>query len=139
MKKTLFKVLTLALVSVMLVCVLASCGSAYSKIEANLEDAGYKVVESDDTTNSITASLEDADITVTAHLFQKTEGDLVPVTYSCIVLEFGAEGDIDKALESDTLKGLISDAQKSEIVRDNCVLIPLSLIKYEEMKTAFNK
>ena len=122
MKKTFVKVLTLALVAVMLVCTLASCGSAYSKIEKNFKDAGYTVkdVADDATGKTISAAFESMEISATVHVFNK---DL----NVAIVVEFDAKGDLDKAMESDTIKGLISDVQGSDIVRDECLLIPATL------------
>lgn len=122
MKKTLFRVLTLALVSVMLVCMLASCGNAYGKIEKNFKDAGYTVksVEDNDTGKTLTAAFEEMEISATVHVFTKDVN-------VAIVVEFEAEGDLDKAMENETLKGLIKDVQKSDIVRDECLLIPVTL------------
>jgi len=122
MKKTLVKVLTLALVSVMLVCMLASCGNAYSKIEKNFKDAGYTVksAEDDDTGKTLTAAFEEMEISATVHVFTKDVN-------VAIVVEFEAEGDLDKAMENETLMGLLKDVQKSDIVRDECLLIPITL------------
>ena len=94
----------------------------------------------DETANKIVAELEEGSISCTAHLW-KTESavlDIIPVY--ALVLEFGSEGDIDKAIEeSGTISGMIEDVQKSELVRDNCLLVPFSLTKLEEMKEIFNK
>ena len=138
MKKAV-KLAAFMLVSVMLVMTLVSC-SSYGKIEKNFKDAGYTEVELDETANKIVAELEEGSISCTAHLW-KTESavlDIIPVY--ALVLEFGSEGDIDKAIEeSGTISGMIEDVKKSELVRDNCLLVPFSLTKLEEMKEIFNK
>lgn len=133
MKKTLVRVLTFAVLSAILVFSLASC-SSFGKIEKNFTDAEYELVtDENETLNKITAELEDVEISVTAHVFKK---DLL--NYA-IVLEFGSKGDLEKAIgDSDTLKGFISDIQKSDLVRDNCVLIPLGL-EASNMTEIFNK
>lgn len=139
MKRTLVRIAALTMLAVMLAVTLVSC-SSYGKIEKNFKDAGYTLVEADDTTSKITAELEEGSISCTAHLW-KTESsllDVIPVY--ALVLEFGSEGDIDKAIEeSGTLSGLIKDIQKSDLVRDNCLLVPMSLTKLDEMKEIFNK
>ena len=137
MKKTLVKFAALTLLAVMLVVTLVSC-SSYGKIEKNFKDAGYTLVEADDTTSKITAELKEGNITCTAHLW-KGEGALKIPVYA-LILEFGSEGDIDKAIEeSGTLSGMIKDAQKSEFIRGNCLLVPITITQVDEMKNIFNK
>ncbi len=135
MKKNIFKVLALTLVSVMLLMVFASC-SAYGKIEKNFTDAGYELVSEDNSTaNTIKAELEEGEVGVTVHIFKKSDSIL---NYA-IVLEFSSEGDVEKSLEkSATLKGFVEDVQKSDLVRDNCVLIPIG-IDAANMTEIFNK
>lgn len=135
MKKNTFKVLALTLVSVMLLMVFASC-SAYGKIEKNFTDAGYELVSDDNSTaNTIKAELEEGEVGVTVHIFKKSDSIL---NYA-IVLEFSSEGDVEKSLEkSATLKGFVEDVQKSDLVRDNCVLIPIG-IDAANMTEIFNK
>ena len=135
MKKNIFKVLALTLDSVMLLMVFASC-SAYGKIEKNFTDAGYELVSDDNSTaNTIKAELEEGEVCVTVHIFKKSDSIL---NYA-IVLEFSSEGDVEKSLEkSATLKGFVEDVQKSDLVRDNCVLIPIG-IDAANMTEIFNK
>lgn len=135
MKKNTFKVLALTLVSVMLLMVFASC-SAYGKIEKNFTDAGYELVSDDNSTaNTIKAELEEGEVGVTVHIFKKSDSIL---NYA-IVLEFSSEGDVEKSLEkSATLKGFVEDVQKSDLVRDNCVLIPIGT-DAANMTEIFNK
>lgn len=143
--KKMTKWLALALVAVMLLTTLVSCGSSFGKIKKNFEDAGYTYVtdSDDDTAKTITAELEDGNLDCTVHFF-KTEVKvvLVDVPVYAMVLEFKSDKELAKAFEengSETLKGLIKDAQESEYVRDNCVLIALTLTQQDEMKEIFNK
>lgn len=136
MKKTFLRLGAFMMLAVMLVSALASC-SSYGKISKNFEEAGYSEVEFDEDTNKITAELKEAEISCTAHLWQKKE---YGITFNALVLEFGSEGDIDEAInESETIKGFLKDLQQSEFVRDNCLLVPLSVLKALEMLEVFNK
>jgi hypothetical protein len=59
-----------------------------------------------------------------------------------MILEFKSDKELAKAFAEDgseTLKGMIKDAQNSEYVRDNCVLIALTITQQDEMKEIFNK
>lgn len=135
MKKTV-KIVSMALLLVAVMVMLVSC-SSFKKIKGNFEDAGYTIVENNDEANTITAELEEGNISCTAHLFQK-KGDLL--TYNALILEFKSDEDLNKALsESETLKGLVKDLQNSELVNGNCLLVPLSLLKAEEMIDIFKK
>jgi len=143
--KKMTKWLALALVAVMLLTTLVSCGSSFGKIKKNFEDAGYTYIsESDDgTAKTIAAELENGNLECTVHFF-KTEVKvvLVDVPVYAMVLEFKSDKELAKAFEengSATLKGLIKDAQESEYVRDNCVLVALTLTQQDEMKEIFNK
>ncbi len=135
MKKITFKIVALTIISAMLMLTFVSC-SAYGKIEKNFKDAGYEVVSEDnETANTIKAELEEGEVSVTVHVFKKSDSIL---NYA-IILEFGSKGDIEKSLEeSETLKGFVKDIQKSSLVRDNCVLIPLGL-EASSMTEIFNK
>lgn len=135
MKKITLKILALTIISAMLMLTFVSC-SAYGKIEKNFKDAGYEVVSEDnETANTIKAELEEGEVSVTVHVFKKSDSIL---NYA-IILEFGSKGDIEKSLEeSETLKGFVKDIQKSSLVRDNCVLIPLGL-EASSMTEIFNK
>ena len=132
---------------VSLVFVLASCGTL-SKIKKNFTDAGYTYVESSDdddakTANTIAAQLEEGEISCTLHIFKK---ELVSVgsatTYKwAFVLEFKSDAELQKAFEengSATLKGLITDAQNSDYVNGNCILLP-SILDNSEKVEIFNK
>lgn len=134
MKKKIFKLLTLMLVGVMLVTTLASC-SSYGKIKSNFKSEGYIELESEDnsTAKTITAELEKGNISCTVHFLQRKSADdasaldkLADAGTTVIILEFSSDKEIVEAVkESGTLSEIIGDLQKSEYVRDNCVLISL--------------
>ena len=57
------------------------------------------------------------------------------------VLEFKSDAELQKAFEengSATLKGLITDAQNSDYVNGNCILLP-SILDNSEKVEIFNK
>jgi hypothetical protein len=146
--KKMTKLLTLTLVAVMLLTTLVSCGSAFGKIKKNFEKEGYTYVNQDKDGNStakaITAELEEGNLDCTVHFFKtEKEGMLIDYSLYCMVLEFASDKELAKAFEeegSETLKGMIKDAQESEYVRDNCVLIPLAFgDSKDEMVEVFNK
>ncbi len=144
------KLLALSLLVVMAFTMLVSCGSTYGTIKKNFAEIGYTPSEkANDDAKKITDELNTIDddgnkITVTVRVFEKKTS--VPiigeVTYYVTVLEFGSEGDLDEALgNSATLKGLIQDAQNSEYVNGNCVLVPpiTALTDWSDITAAFKK
>ena len=140
--KKMTKWLAMALVAIMLLTSLVSCGSSFGKIKKNFENAGYTYVtdNEDGTAKTIAAELENGDLECTVHFF-KSQGALNISLYA-LVLEFKSDKELAKAFEengSETLKGLIKDAQESEYVRGNCVLVALSITQQDEMKEIFNK
>ena len=146
--KKMTKLLALAMVAVMLLTTLVSCGSSFNKIKKNFEGAGYTYVsqnESGDTmAKSITTELEKGELSCTVHFFKKElKSMIVDITVYCMVLEFKSDKELAKAFAEDgseTLKGMIKDAQESEYVRGNCVLVPLALgDRKDEMIEIFNK
>lgn len=143
--KTMTKLTALVLVCVMLLACLVSCGSAFGKIKKNFEDAGYTYVSEDadgnSTAKTITAELEEGNLDCTVHVFKGDKGFLGTDVYA-MVLEFKSDKELAKAFSeegSETLKGMIKDAQNSEYVRDNCVLVALTITQQDEMKGIFNK
>ena len=143
--KTMTKLTALVLVCVMLLACLVSCGSAFGKIKKNFEDAGYTYqsedANGDSTAKTITAELEEGNLDCTVHVFKGDKGFLGTDVYA-MVLEFKSDKELAKAFSeegSETLKGMIKDAQNSEYVRDNCVLIALTITQQDEMKGIFNK
>ena len=136
-----------ACLAVSLVFLLASCGT-FSKIKKNFTDAGYTYVESSDdddaaTANTIAAQLEEGEISCTLHMFKKevvSVGSLSTYKWA-FVLEFKSDAELEKAFEengSATLKGLITDAQNSDYVNGNCILLP-SILDNDEKIELFNK
>ena len=134
-----FTRITAFVILAVMVLSLVAC-SSFGGIKSNFEKHGYTYVEdadSENTTKTITAELEEGNISCTAHLF-KTDG-LFGVDVYALVLEFGTDKDMQEALsESETLKGMIKDAQDSDYVNGNCLLVPISLTKAEEMIKIFN-
>lgn len=139
MKKT-RKILCLALVLVSLFA-LVSC-STFNSVKSNFEKNGYTYVELDKDNaivKSITAELEEGEITCTMHLFSKN-GELIPKL--ALVLEFTSDKELQKAITEDgseTLKGFLKDVQESDYVNGNCLLFPLSITEADSMKEIFNK
>ena len=142
--KTFTRITAVVILAVMVLSLVAC--SSFGGIKANFEKNGYTYVEdadSENTTKTITAELEEGDISCTAHLFKIKIGE-VPIigTEICeyaLVLEFGSDKDMQEAMaESETIKGIIKDAQDSEYVNGNCLLVPIGLTKFEEMVKIFN-
>lgn len=132
---------------VVLVFSLASC-SAYGKIEKNFTAEGYEVVNTKDEEGNDALSFigdfdEDGEVSCTVHILKKSIG-----TYA-VILEFGANDDAQKKLDEmltdadfDNLKDV---DDKSKLIRENCVLVPITLNIFNaeatinEMVTLFNK
>lgn len=142
-----FKRIFAACLAVSLVFLLASCGT-FSKIKKNFTDAGYTYVETSDdddaaTANTIAAQLEEGEISCTIHIFKKeivSVGSLTTYKWA-FILEFKSDAELQKAFEEDgseTLKGLIKDAQDSDYVNGNCILLP-SILDNSEKVEIFNK
>lgn len=124
MKNTL-KITALALVLVTVLCLLVSCGSTFGGIKANFERNNYELKSSEG------GKIESEDgkvLTYTIHTFQKKDSGLLGGLFStAIVWEFGSNADLTAALsESETLKGLMKDAQQSDLVNGNCVLLTIN-------------
>lgn len=133
------KMLALALLAVVVLS-LVSC-SAYGTIEKNLEAIGYVEVEGEDgTAKTITQELEEGNLSCTVHLL--AEEGAFGVQKKVLVLEFSSDKELTEAIEaSGTLSGFIKDAQQSQIVRDNCVLLvlPSAILDTSEIINAFNE
>ena len=116
------KKLGLTLASLLLVfCFLFTGCNQYGKIKKAYEDAGYtestKIEEYQDNIDNILAE-EDKENIAAMHLFTK---DYINIA---IIVEFKTTQDLTEAIEnSATLKGMIQDAQNSDYVNGNCVLI----------------
>jgi hypothetical protein len=132
------RILAFVLLSVMVLSLVAC--STYGAILKNFEEAGYTEIKDDDNSSvkTITAELEKGDLTCDVHFLRKEDGILN--TRNVIILEFSSEKELLEAVEeSETLKGLIKDAQKSEFVNGNCVLLPLlSAILDTSIRDLFN-
>ncbi len=133
------RILCVALICVMLFS-LTACGSTFNSIKKNFEAEGYTYVESGDdaTAAVIAAELEEGELSCTVHVFKNNGGFLSSLLGSAVVLEFQSDKELAKAFAeegSETLKGLIKDAQESEYVNGNCVLITIN----PEALEIFNK
>ena len=132
------RILAFVLLSVMVLSLVAC--STYGAIFKSFEEAGYTEIKDDDNNSvkTITAELEKGDLTCDVHFLRKEDGILN--TRNVIILEFSSEKELLEAVEeSETLKGLIKDAQKSEFVNGNCVLLPLlSAILDTSIRDLFN-
>ena len=127
MKNTL-KITALALVLVTVLCLLVSCGSTFGGIKANFERNNYELKSSE--SGKLTA--DGKELTYSIHTFQKKSdggilGGIGSALSTAIVWEFGSNADLTAALaESETLKGLLKDAQQSDLVNGNCVLLTVN-------------
>lgn len=138
------RVLAFVLLSVMMLSLVAC--SSFGTVKKNFLDAGYTYIENADSESgdaaaakTITAELENGDISCTVHLFKTTTKILVAdVPVYALVLEFGSDKDMQEYLsQSETAKGFMKDAQQSDYINGNCLLLPLSLTKYQEMIDVF--
>ncbi|MDD2493180.1 MAG: hypothetical protein RBR48_04290 [Bacilli bacterium] len=124
MKKT-FKFIFGLCLGVVLLFTLTACGaSSFPKIKNSFEDAGWTYSqELADAYKDAAKSAEDGEeVIVTVHAFKK---DLINFA---IVFEFKSTKEMDEAIEnSETLKGALQDAQKSELVNKNCFLLPIGI------------
>lgn len=131
MKKSGLKLTAAFLFLSMMVVMLVSC-SSFGSIKSRFEKEGYTYLSVEDaeekpvlqailkTVSSVTVDLGEGNLTCKTHFFLKG----VDVA---VIFEFQSDADLTKALaESETLKGLASDAQKSDYVNGNCFLLPLS-------------
>lgn len=114
-----FTCITLVVAMVMILC---GC-SSYGKIKSAYEKEGYtesEKIESyqDQIYDALNAESEDeVEAVCSVHLF--TKGLAV-----ALILEFNSTDEMnEKIKESDALKGMISDAQESNRVSGNCVLL----------------
>ena len=123
MKNTL-KITALALVLVTVLCLLVSCASTFGGIKANFERNNYELKSSE----SGKLAADGKELTYSIHTFQKKDSGLLGGLFStAIVWEFGSNADLTAALaESETLKGLLKDAQQSDLVNGNCVLLTVN-------------
>ena len=153
MKKILSTAVAMLLLLTMVLS-LASCGSTFGAIKANFEKAGYELVDIDEELeNKLTAAginlsgeieTEDGVITYTVHVFMPKEeeddgdqslGDLIGGVIDgvvnalsfAVVYEFGSDADLAKAMaEDENIMNALEDAQESDFVNGNCLLMTLN-------------
>lgn len=142
--KNMKKIVAIVLLAAM-AFTLISC-SSFNSIKKAFIDNGYTYIDNADSednddakqANTITAELEENEISCTVHMFKTTTKIIVDIPVYALVLEFNSEKDLTEAIEnSETIKGLIKDSQESDYINGNCLLVPLSLTKYEEMIEIF--
>ena len=127
MKRTL-KITALALVLATLAILLVSCATSFGGIRANFEKHNYELKSSEPGKIEYDGKV----LTYTIHTFQKKSdggllGGISSALSTAIVWEFGSNADLTAALsESETLKGLLKDAQQSDLVNGNCVLLTIN-------------
>ncbi len=148
MKKLLSRVACLALL-VCLMLAMVSC-STYRSILSEFEKEGYVELkdEENDDAKTYTAELEKGDLNCTVHVLQpeiKEDDDALTkfekTTETVIILEFSSDKELEKAIEegSETLKGMLKDAQESGFVNGNCVLIVINPLHISDAKEIFNR
>ena len=143
--KKLTKIVSLALVLVMAVMMLASCGgSKYPAIEKAFVDAGYE----NNTTftgvmNTIKEELAKEEYAVELHMLTKKSNGLT----SAIVIEFKSTKELVEYYESSaTVQGRIKDVSENEDVNKmynalvnagyangNCLVVPASILYINEI------
>ena len=142
--KKITKIVSLALVLVMALTMLASCGSKYSAIEKAFIDACYE----NNTTftgimNTIKEELAKDEYAVELHLLTKKSNGIT----SAIIIEFKSTKELVEFYESsETVKGLVKDLSKNEDVNKmynalveagyangNCLVLPASVLYLNEI------
>lgn len=141
--KTFVKIMTAVLLVTVLVVSLVSCTSKYGDIRAAFEKEGYSENQSlESASKAIKEELEKKDFAVEIHLLTKSN----KIT-SALVVEFKSTQEMVEAYESSaTIRDLVKDIADSEDVnavynalkdagyaKDNCLVIPLSLIYAKEI------
>ena len=125
MMKTTLKLISGLCLGLVLLFTLTACGaSSFPKIKNSFEDAGWTYSQelADAYKNTSENSKDGEEVVVTVHAFKKDSINFA------IVFEFKSTKDMDEAIEnSETLKGALQDAQKSELVNKNCFLLPIGI------------
>ena len=133
MKRTL-KITALVLVLATLAILLVSCGTSFGGIRANFEKHNYELkssepgkIEYDGKVLNYTVHTFQVKTDSSGNIFDDFIGGLTGLASTAVVWEFSSNADLNAALEqNDTLKGLLSDAQQSDFVNGNCVLLTIN-------------
>lgn len=122
MKKKLsliFTTVALLLLTIVTLCACSSYGSVKKKFEKEGWTEKEELIEFQDALLK-KALGEDYDSACTVHALAKDGSALNYV----VILEFTSTDEMEKKInESDTLKGIVKDAQNSDYVSGNCVLL----------------
>src|SRR5690554_5763900 len=105
---------------VLVLFTLTSCNNI-NTIKKDFEKNGYTYLNTNEGTGKeIEKELKEDGIEVEVHMFKKSLN-------FAIVIEFKSTKDLNSFFEdSETVKGLIKDLEKSDLVRGNNLLIPIS-------------
>ena len=118
--------LTVLMLTLSMLFALTAC-SSYGSIKKAYEDAGYTESESiqeyqDKIVEALGEENENYENSCTAHLFVKTEG--LFDSGVALILEFHSTKALEEMTEnSATFKGVYEDLQKSDWVKENCILL----------------
>ncbi len=150
MKKLLTRLLCMALLAV-LTLTLVSC-STYGDILDEFEADGYTEVstDEDEIAKTLVAETQKGNLKCTVHVLKApTEdnggllgslvGAIEGLLKTVVVLEFDSDDDLEAAIAengSETLKGMLKDAQKSDYVNGNCLLVTIDPTAKEIFKRA---
>ena len=144
MKKT-AKLFALVMACSMLLLALVSC-SSFGTVKGRFEDAGYTLVEGEgdgdaaDNMQILKAALAEEGVTYTVHLFKKASADLPYLSFYAAIVEFNSSEELNQTLaDNNTLRGLLQDIEEADLdyVEGNCLLVPLSVLKHDEMVKIF--
>ena len=126
MKKKLSLIVSSVALFLIMLVTLCAC-STYGSVKRKFEKEGWKenkdLIELQDAL--LTKALgEDYEKTCTIHALKKDDDSLLSVLNYVIILEFNSTKEMDEKIQdSDTLKGMIKDAQNSDYVSGTCVLL----------------
>lgn len=136
MKKKLAAIFSTMLVALMLVAVLCGC-STYGSVKSAFENEGYTESQNvqeyqDRIVDYLGENYKDV---CTLHIMTKGLTDGV-----AIICEFKSTEEIDEQIKnSSMLQGAIKDAQNSDYVNGNCLLLPVPVITTSKVVDIFKK
>lgn len=118
--KKVSKIIAAALCVALCAITLTGC-STYNKILKAFKDAEYTEIEATSDKDSPVSFGEDVKVTV--HALQSKDK-----LTSVFIFEFASSKELEEELkDNETLKGLVKDSQKSDMVNGNCICIAIGL------------